>query len=568
MIKEQAERARQLVESQLLDSDFSWMRSARESGARNPRMARTSCYYDFTRGVVGSQKGAPLWVEGRGRWCHVLAGSSKVASLKLYPGSYIVLRVPFRKTGSAGTYANSWSVSAMVRFEHLGKLPVLSTGGWDQYSAMNDGDDQAQIVMNGDGILGAHNIFGSSDGGGGGGGVTSPAGARVEAREWCAISVCVDAVAGVLRTYIHGRECCTIRSPKICRDGQHSLKGRVALFFGPQQRPGEIHLRQLTVHGHTLSAAQVSSEHEMLHAMLLDDALGAAPECLRATLHRQHAEEPFVDTRSIRACMRDIMASVHGKCSEVWRALLGPAAAEAACDPQTLELFASHDLAVAARWCWAPADGGASAIDEADAPCGETLLHCAAHAGCAPLVEALLSHGASPLVRGESSGCTPLHAAAARGHTAICALLLEAGASVSPVSLGAKRSALDLACAHGHSETALLLVKAGGADPYLCAPGGECAASLLRRRASPADLALLGSLDALCSAKATADRALDGGRAAAPQPAEGEGKGGSGSDEWWLLWRHLNGAEESEDEEGDVDERDDEEFEDEDEDEE
>ena len=33
MIKEQAERARQLVESQLLDSDFSWMRSARESGA-------------------------------------------------------------------------------------------------------------------------------------------------------------------------------------------------------------------------------------------------------------------------------------------------------------------------------------------------------------------------------------------------------------------------------------------------------------------------------------------------------------------------------------------------------
>ena len=41
--------------SQMVESDFSWMRQSKDNGSMNPRTTRTSCFYDFTRGTVGTQ---------------------------------------------------------------------------------------------------------------------------------------------------------------------------------------------------------------------------------------------------------------------------------------------------------------------------------------------------------------------------------------------------------------------------------------------------------------------------------------------------------------------------------
>ena len=147
------------AEAQLLDADFSWMRECKAEGARNPRTTRTSCSYDFTRGQVGSQKGAPLWMEGRGRWLHVRQGSARVPCLKGRGNAFLVLRVPFRKSGG-GTFCNAWTLSAMVKFSNVGHRGLLSTGGWDQFTKLAEGDDEAQLVMNDDGCIGSHGIFG------------------------------------------------------------------------------------------------------------------------------------------------------------------------------------------------------------------------------------------------------------------------------------------------------------------------------------------------------------------------------------------------------------------------
>ena len=216
----QAERARRFVEEQLLESDFSWMRETRAAGGRNPRTTRTSCYYDFTRGVVGSQRGSPLWIEGRGRWTHVRAGSARVPAVRAYANSFLVLRVPFRKSGG-GTYCNAWTVSAMIKLPTVSRRGLLSTAGWDQFSAAAEGDEAAQVMINDDGAIGAHGIY-SAEGG---------SGAHIEAGRWCAISIAVDAVGAVVRTYVDGEEGVTIRSPKICKDGQWALRGRLALCF-------------------------------------------------------------------------------------------------------------------------------------------------------------------------------------------------------------------------------------------------------------------------------------------------------------------------------------------------
>ena len=58
----------------------------------------------------------------------------------------------------------------MVKFKSVGSRGILSTGGCDQYSTLEDGADEAQLRLSRDGLLGAHNIFSQE---GGGGGVTS-----------------------------------------------------------------------------------------------------------------------------------------------------------------------------------------------------------------------------------------------------------------------------------------------------------------------------------------------------------------------------------------------------------
>ena len=496
-IEEQAERSRRFVEAQLLDSDFSWMRETRRQGGRNPRTTRTSCFYDCTAGELGSQKGAPLWMEGCGRWMNVRQGSASVACVKAYEGTFFVLRVPFRKSGT-GHFCNTYTVSMMVRMSHVAARGVMSTGGWDQWNQLGDGDEESQIVMNDRGVLGAHDSF-AGDGGNGGG-------AHLEAAKWCACTFTVDTLNGIIRTFVNGEESAVVRSPKICRDGQHALKGRLALFFGRQGRPSEerTYLRQVTIHNRVLEAAQVTKEHEMFHELLIEDALQAVPAYLQPSLSVEHAAVPFKQARDVRTRVRAIRQAASSKAQEMWRALLLPASAEEI--EKLLAKMQPHDLAVAARWSCQE-----GTLDEASPPSGETLLHCAAHAGCEGVVAALLEAGARPSARGTLSGCTPLHAAAGHGHAAVCQQLLAAGARVAVPSASSKRTALDLAGLGGHTRVARLLVEAG-ADPYVCALGSETTMAVLRRLGSAGALALLGELDALCGSRAQGDTA----EAAAP----------------------------------------------------
>jgi len=495
----QAERTRKLVEQQLVDSNFTWMRSTRNSGARNPHTTRTSCLYDFTVGTLGSQKGAPLWMEGRGRWYHVLQGSARVPCLRGCNSAFLVLRVPYRKSGG-GTFVNTWTLSMMIKLPNVSSRPLLSTGGWDQYTKMQEGDDHAQLVLSDSGVLGTVSTFASEGGAEGAEGA-----AALKPNTWHAISMTVDAVSGVVRTYVDGEDGVTVRSSKVCKDGQFALKGRLALFFGGN-RSYEYYCRSATVHNRVLDAAQVAKEHTMLHELLMEDAIAAVPLSLRSTVASENAgEHKFASPATLKARVRELRASGTARATELWRALLlekptGSDEADAAARLPVDSILSSlqpHDLAVGVKGFFERKAN--TPIEETDAPFGETLLHAAACAGRVELVDALLGAGAKPSKVGHSSGCTPLHAAAIGGHSAVCERLLEAGAKVGTLSSATKRSALLMACLKCHAETARVLVTIGGADPYECGGGGESAMALLRRLGTPESLTLLSELDVLCA---------------------------------------------------------------------
>ena len=245
----QLERSRRLAESQVVESSFGWMAKAKALNATNPRTTRTSCFYDFTRGVVGGQRGAPLWMEGRGKWLCVRQGSARVPCLKGFGAAFVVLRVPFRKNGS-GLHLNQYTVTVQCRFSHVCQRGVLATAGWDQWSKVAEGDDDAQLFLNAEGGLGAHGSFGDPNADG-----------RVASNGWHALSCAVDNVAGVLKTYVDGVEVAEVRSAKVCKDGQHALKGRVALFYalGNKRNYHNYYLRSVTVHSRLLSSEQARS---------------------------------------------------------------------------------------------------------------------------------------------------------------------------------------------------------------------------------------------------------------------------------------------------------------------
>jgi len=523
----QAERARALVEQQLLDCDFSWMRVSRESGARNPRTTRTSCSYDLTRGTVGTQQGAPLWMEGRGRWFHVRQGSARVPCLKGCGNAFLVLRVPYRKSGG-GSHCNTWTVSMMVKFDEACARPLLSTGGWDQWSKMADGDDGAQLVLSEGGSLGTVSTH-SSEGGAEG----AECAATVKANKWHALSIAVDAVSGVVRIFLDGEEGITVRSSKVAKDGQFSLKGRLALFFGSRANSGSnYYMRTATVHNRVLDSPQVAKEHAMMHALLLEDAIEQVPAALQPTVAAEHAfGGAFESTGALKARVKELRASGTARATELWRALLleKPGEANGVHTKKPVDTIVdglqSHDLAVGVRCAFEVKTS--APVEETDVPFGETLLHAAAYVGRLALVDALLAAGAKPRKCGSVSGCSALHAAAAGGHSAVCERLLAAGANVGALSNATRRSALHLACLKVHEDTAALLVSAGGADPYQCVAGGESAMALLRRLGTPEALRLLATLDVLCGTSSVAAEVAKGAK------VDGEGgvEGGDDDDE-------------------------------------
>ena len=121
--------ARKQLEELKASTDYSWMREQRQlKHALNPCIALTTCFYDFSRGKIGTQDGV-RWVEGEGSWKYVRAGSARVPCVKLvaatidkgkckcdtaecrdtrFEDAFLQLRVPFKKNGG-GRHLNEFT---------------------------------------------------------------------------------------------------------------------------------------------------------------------------------------------------------------------------------------------------------------------------------------------------------------------------------------------------------------------------------------------------------------------------------------------------------------------------
>ena len=83
----------------------------------------------------GTQEGAPMWMEGRGKWLYVRQGSARVPCYKGYGSTFVVLRVPFRKNGG-GLHLNQYTATLFCKLSAVRMRGLLCTAGWDQWNAM------------------------------------------------------------------------------------------------------------------------------------------------------------------------------------------------------------------------------------------------------------------------------------------------------------------------------------------------------------------------------------------------------------------------------------------------
>ena len=138
----------------------------------------------------------------------------------------------------------------------------------------------------------------------------------------------------------------------MCKDGQHSLKGRLALFYARNRScEADFYLRSATVHNQLLDVEQVPRphpdlppistiisiisishrslpphqvrrEHAMLEELLLEDAIAAIPPFLRPPLERAHAEAPFGSTRELRERAAEVQRAAIDAAEQLWQAPL------------------------------------------------------------------------------------------------------------------------------------------------------------------------------------------------------------------------------------------------------
>jgi len=479
VMAEQASQAAKCAQAECLSSDFGWLRATKGGGSPNPLMTRTSCFYDFALGKMGTQHGAPHGVEARGKWLSVRQGRERVQCIKGYAGMFSVLRVPFRKNGG-GTLLNQYTVTLHCRVDTLPskRRGLLCTAGWDQWSVAQKGDELAQLWLGAKGGVGSHAE------------IDEQAAGAVPARSWVVLTHCVDTVSGVTRTYVDGVEATEYRAPQCCKDGQHALKGRLAVFCtrAPEATPtSDYHLRSVAVHNHCLSDEQVQAEAAMLRSMLMDETIHSLPSPLWALLTAAEAAEPFQSVEHIHEVAQGMVAAASSRAAALWSALSAGHVDHARA---AMDALGPMERAVCARWRMHDAEG-ASALDEATAPYGESLLHYAAFAGAHDMVSSLLTAGTPAGAVGSSSGFTPLHAAVAGGHKASVEALLRAKAPLEATSKATKRTALHLACLRSASALdqktaatqcaiAVQLVRAG-ADPHAPTCGADSPIEMLRR---------------------------------------------------------------------------------------
>lgn len=518
----QLAKARETLESALVQSDFSFYRQAKLGGGLNPRTTRTSRFFDFSRGQAGGQEGTPHWMEGRGRWLCVRQGDSRIPCYRGTDG-YVLLRVPFSKNGG-GMHLNSFTVTLHVKLKKLRQRGLVATAGWDSWAKAAENDEKAQLSMSERGALCA--VDSSSDE------------RCLKPNRWHALSLVVEAGSTpMLHLYLDGELASTIKTPKASCDGQYSLRRQLAIFFmrsqkrsvsAPVHDPSAKYLRSATVHSRALDGEHIRREHGILHSLLIEDAIGAVPAYMRELLSQAHAAEPFKSTRAMRQHLKGLLESAMGAALQLWRALLACDTVEAA---RLCEEMRPSTLAVCARWRRRQAaTGDVEPVEETVAPYGETLLHAAAFAGNEPLLRQLLEAGAPPSRRGVLSSCTALHAAAAAGSVGACKALLAAGCKVDAAS-ATKRTALHMACVKGLVDVAELLVKEGGADLYSTFGGAESAMGLLRRLGRPDSLDLLRALDALAGGPLAGETSSSAKLASAGGTEVGSASNGGGDAE-------------------------------------
>ena len=64
------------------------------------------------------------------------------------------MRVLIPLVAGGGNYCNTWTVSFMVKMKRVAARGLLSTAGWDQWSAAEKGDEDAQVMLNDEGCIG------------------------------------------------------------------------------------------------------------------------------------------------------------------------------------------------------------------------------------------------------------------------------------------------------------------------------------------------------------------------------------------------------------------------------
>eukprot|EP00966_Prymnesium_polylepis_P222811 5154225-Prymnesium_polylepis.1 len=148
--------------------------------------------------VVGGEQSAD------NKWSFARQGSTSVSvPCACFAGScYVLLHPPMRRNGN-GLHLNQYTLTMQVRFgkgSHdeseaetiIFPRGLMATGGWDDVCPAVEGALPAQLLMDENGGLGAHEVFGHGGG------------ACVRRETWQTITCAVDTVAGVMTTYVDG----------------------------------------------------------------------------------------------------------------------------------------------------------------------------------------------------------------------------------------------------------------------------------------------------------------------------------------------------------------------------
>ena len=250
------EAAKQRLNDSLMQAEFSWIQQARDDGWANPKRLASCIFYDFARGKADSQDGAPLRMEVRhmgggasGKWKFVQSGKGSLCTVpcaSLSGACYFVLQPPIRRNGgdqakgvnlytitmqlrmTAGPHWENWFSSASEAILPHG---FLATGGWDSLSpkakpvAEAQGEPQlpAEIMLT-PGDDDEHMVFAS-------GGSEATTGPKIKLNEWHTLTATVDAISGVMYTYVDGERSGEIKSKELVKDGPFALQSRLGCFW-------------------------------------------------------------------------------------------------------------------------------------------------------------------------------------------------------------------------------------------------------------------------------------------------------------------------------------------------